>query len=587
MELMSFVKLFGGLAMFIYGMTIMGNGLEKVAGAKLEKTLETVAGNLFKAIVMGLLVTLVIQSSSATTVMVIGFVNAGIMTLSQSVGIILGANIGTTITAQILRLDNGESFTSNIFMQLIKPANFAYIAIFIGVLLLIACKSKKKNDIGTIFIGFGILFIGMSTMEGAVSPLRDVPEFQQLFIMFSNPILGIIVGALVTAIIQSSSASVGILQALSTTGLITYSSAIPIILGQNIGTCITAVISSLNANKNAKRAACIHFYFNFIGTFIFLIGVYALNAIISFSFWEENIDKAGIANFHTVFNLVVVVIFIPFNKLLVKMAEKTIPYENVAENPLSRLDVRFYQSPELALEQCGYCINVMADKACENFTLATQQFMTGVAPNHEDFALNEKFLDTAEVEISKYLLGISGLNVGAPKMLHMEMLRTLTDFEKIGDYCDGIFKTILELQASNILLNEEAFDELKIMISAVNEVLDITKKMYAERDVELAQDVEPLEDVIDMLREILKTNHLNRLNDDKCSIDSGHYFLDIVQDLEKISDHCSNIAIYLIQRENKSEGFNTHSYVIAMDKTKQSYIDTLSMFEKKYIDVLN
>ncbi|MFI3226918.1 MAG: Na/Pi cotransporter family protein [Clostridia bacterium] len=583
MNLMSFVKLFGGLAMFIYGMTIMGNGLEKVAGSKLEKTLETVAGNLFKAISMGLLVTLVIQSSSATTVMVIGFVNAGIMNLSQSVGIILGANIGTTITAQILRLDNGSAITGNVFMTLIKPANFAYIAILVGVILLVACKSKKKHDIGTILIGFGILFIGMSTMEGAVSPLKEIPEFQQLFIMFTNPILGVIVGALVTAVIQSSSASVGILQALSTTGMITYAAAIPIILGQNIGTCITAILSSLNANKNAKRAACVHFYFNFIGTALFLIAIYSLNSIIGFDFWNENIDKAGIANFHSIFNILVVLFFVPFNKVLVRMAEKTIPYEKVPESPLSRLDKRFYNSPELALEQCGYCIGIMSEKACENYSLATQQFTKGEIPNADDFAANEKFLDTAEVEISKYLLGISGLAFGAPKMLHMEMLRTLADFEKIGDYSDSILRTCTELQASNIRLNEEAFEELKIMISAVDEVLALTHKVYQTRDAELATSIEPLEDVIDMMRELLKTNHLNRLNDDKCSIDSGHYFLDLVHDLEKISDHCSNIAIYIIQQVNGAEGFNTHSYLISRNKQEQPYLSKLAAFEEKYL----
>ncbi|MFI3115007.1 MAG: Na/Pi cotransporter family protein [Clostridia bacterium] len=582
MDLMSYIKLFGGLAMFIYGMTIMGEGLERVAGSKLEKTLETVAGNLFKAVFMGLLVTLVIQSSSATTVMVIGFVNAGIMTLSQSVGIILGANIGTTITAQILRLDNGSDITGNIVMQLIKPANFAYIAILIGVLLFVFGKSKKKTDIGSIFIGFGILFIGMSTMEASVSPLKDIPEFQELFIKFENPILGVLVGAFVTAIIQSSSASVGILQALATTGMITYSSAIPIILGQNIGTCITAIISSLNANKNAKRAACIHFYFNFIGTAVFLIAVYSINSLIGFSFWDENIDKGGIANFHSIFNIAVVLFFLPLNKVLVSFAEKTIPYEGTSENPLSRLDIRFYQSPELALEQCGYCITDMAQKAFENYTLSTQFFTEGTLPNIEDFSANEKFLDTAEVEISKYLLGISGLGIGSSKMRHTEMLRTLSDFEKIGDYADDFLENIQQMQDNNLTLNDVATNELKIMISAVSEVLILTQEVYKNRDIELATSVEPLEDVIDMLREQLKTNHLVRLNSDICSIDSSHYFLDLIHILEKISDHCSNIAIYVIQQESGAEGFNTHSYLISRDKTKEHYRAKLASFEEKY-----
>lgn len=583
MEIMSFIRLFGGLAIFIYGMTIMGNGLERVAGSNLEKTLEKVAGNLPKALFFGLLVTVVLQSSSATTVMVIGFVNAGIMTLGQSVGIILGANIGTTITSQIIRLDTGGEITGNFFMQIIKPSNFAYVAVLIGVLLFVAGKSKKQRDIGSIFIGFGILFIGMSTMEAAVSPLRDIPAFQELFIMFTNPILGVIIGALVTAIIQSSSASVGILQALSTTGLITYASAVPIILGQNIGTCVTAVLSSLNANKNAKRAACVHFYFNVFGTILFLAIVYSYQHFIGFGFWDINIDKAGIANFHTIFNLTTVLFFIPFSKLLVTLAEKTIPYEEGKENPLSRLDKRFYNTPELALEQVSICLKEISEIAHENYKTASNLVFSSKIPTNDDFRENEKFIDTAEVEISKYLLGISGIRQTESKMKQMEMFRALSDFEKIGDYSNNIYDIALEHKASNLRFGDIAKQELESMISATNEILDITIQAFATRDIEIAKKVGPLEDIVDILKDTLRTNHLTRLNDTECTIASGQNFLEIAYNLEKIADHCFNISICIIQQQNGASGFNTHSYLTSTDKKEEYYVNDFKYYENKYL----
>ena len=314
-NMLSVVQLIGGLALFIYGMTTMGKGLERAAGSKLEKTLEKMTGNVFKALLMGMVVTMVIQSSSATTVMVVGFVNAGIMSLRQSVGVILGANIGTTITAQILRLDSGGAIGENLLMQMLKPKNLAYVIVLVGVIIMMLAKKRRTRDIADIFSGFGILFIGMSVMESAVAPLADWPQFAQLFSTIANPVLGVLVGAGVTAIIQSSSASVGILQALSTTGAITYAAAIPIILGQNIGTCITAFLSSLGGSKNARRTAMVHFYFNLIGSIVFLVVVYAIQYTVGFPFWESAIDKGGIANFHTLFNVTCTILFLPFTGL--------------------------------------------------------------------------------------------------------------------------------------------------------------------------------------------------------------------------------------------------------------------------------
>ena len=330
-DVLSIVQMIGGLALFIYGMTTMGKGLERAAGSKLEKTLEKMTGNVFTALIMGMVVTMVIQSSSATTVMVVGFVNAGIMTLKQSVGVILGANIGTTVTAQILRLSGGDG-SGNLFMDLLKPKNLAYIIVLVGVIIMMLAKKRRTRDIADIFTGFGILFIGMAVMEGAVAPLADLPQFADLFAAISNPVLGVVVGAGVTAIIQSSSASVGILQALSTTGAITYSAAIPIILGQNIGTCITAFLSSLGGSKNARRTAMVHFYFNLIGSIAFLVAIYAVQYTVGFSFWENPIDKGGIANFHTLFNVTCTLLFLPFTGLLVKLAKWSVPTGETQED---------------------------------------------------------------------------------------------------------------------------------------------------------------------------------------------------------------------------------------------------------------
>ena len=358
-NVLSVVQLVGGLALFIYGMTTMGKGLERAAGSKLEKTLEKMTGNVFKALLMGMVVTMVIQSSSATTVMVVGFVNAGIMSLRQSVGVILGANIGTTITAQILRLDSGGEIGGNLFMQMLKPKNLAFLIVLAGVIIMMLAKKRRTRDIADIFSGFGILFIGMSTMESAVAPLADLPQFAQLFATIANPVLGVLVGAGVTAIIQSSSASVGILQALSTTGAITYAAAIPIILGQNIGTCITAFLSSIGGSKNARRTAMVHFYFNLIGSIVFLVVIYSIQYTVGFSFWNSAIDKGGIANFHTLFNVTCTILFLPFTKLLVHLAEWSVPSGEQQEDPLARLEPRFLYDAVAgpgagAALHCGY-----------------------------------------------------------------------------------------------------------------------------------------------------------------------------------------------------------------------------------------
>jgi len=583
-DVLSIVQMIGGLALFIYGMTTMGKGLERAAGSKLEKTLEKMTGNVFTALIMGMVVTMVIQSSSATTVMVVGFVNAGIMTLKQSVGVILGANIGTTVTAQILRLSGGEG-SGNLFMDLLKPKNLAYIIVLVGVIIMMLAKKRRTRDIADIFTGFGILFIGMAVMEGAVAPLADLPQFADLFAAISNPVLGVVVGAGVTAIIQSSSASVGILQALSTTGAITYSAAIPIILGQNIGTCITAFLSSLGGSKNARRTAMVHFYFNLIGSIAFLVAIYAVQYAVGFSFWENPIDKGGIANFHTLFNVTCTLLFLPFTGLLVKLARWSVPTGETQEDPLAKLEPRFLTTPALALDQAQRCIADMGEAAKSNFHLAVDPMFGGSAASEEIFREHEAFLDRAEVEIGRYLTTMHNVRSVDQRRQSAEMMHSLSDFEKIGDYAQNIFDRADEFRQAG--LSFSAMNELHAMTDAVSEVLDMTVEAYVTQSVSLARSVEPLEEVVDTMKEQLKSRHIERLGEGGCTMQTGIHFLDIVHDLEKISDHCSNIAIYTIQLVEGAEEFDTHAYAKAEFKSGPQFESKLKFYQSKYLSRLN
>ena len=585
-DVLSIVQMIGGLALFIYGMTTMGKGLERAAGSKLEKTLEKMTGNVFTALIMGMVVTMVIQSSSATTVMVVGFVNAGIMTLKQSVGVILGANIGTTVTAQILRLSGGEG-SGNLFMDLLKPKNLAYIIVLVGVIIMMLAKKRRTRDIADIFTGFGILFIGMAVMEGAVAPLADLPQFADLFAAISNPVLGVVVGAGVTAIIQSSSASVGILQALSTTGAITYSAAIPIILGQTIGTCITAFLSSLGGSKNARRTAMVHFYFNLIGSIAFLVAIYAVQYTVGFSFWENPIDKGGIANFHTLFNVTCTLLFLPFTGLLVKLAKWSVPTGETQEDPLAKLEPRFLTTPALALDQAQRCIADMGEAAKSNFHLAVDPMFGGSAASEEIFREHEAFLDRAEVEIGRYLTTMHNVRSVDQRRQSAEMMHSLSDFEKIGDYAQNIFDRADEFRQAGLSFSATAMNELHAMTDAVSEVLDMTVEAYVTQSVSLARSVEPLEEVVDTMKEQLKSRHIERLGEGGCTMQTGIHFLDIVHDLEKISDHCSNIAIYTIQLVEGAEEFDTHAYAKAEFKSGPQFESKLKFYQSKYLSRLN
>ena len=585
-DVLSIVQMIGGLALFIYGMTTMGKGLERAAGSKLEKTLEKMTGNVFTALIMGMVVTMVIQSSSATTVMVVGFVNAGIMTLKQSVGVILGANIGTTVTAQILRLSGGDG-SGNLFMDLLKPKNLAYIIVLVGVIIMMLAKKRRTRDIADIFTGFGILFIGMAVMEGAVAPLADLPQFADLFAAISNPVLGVVVGAGVTAIIQSSSASVGILQALSTTGAITYSAAIPIILGQNIGTCITAFLSSLGGSKNARRTAMVHFYFNLIGSIAFLVAIYAVQYAVGFSFWENPIDKGGIANFHTLFNVTCTLLFLPFTGLLVKLARWSVPTGETQEDPLAKLEPRFLTTPALALDQAQRCIADMGEAAKSNFHLAIDPMFGGSAASEEIFREHEAFLDRAEVEIGRYLTTMHNVRSVDQRRQSAEMMHSLSDFEKIGDYAQNIFDRADEFRQAGLSFSATAMNELHAMTDAVSEVLDMTVEAYVTQSVSLARSVEPLEEVVDTMKEQLKSRHIERLGEGGCTMQTGIHFLDIVHDLDFFFNDTATTEIYTIQLVEGAEEFDTHAYAKAEFKSGPQFESKLKFYQSKYLSRLN
>ena len=560
-DILSIVRLVGGLGLFIYGMTTMGNALEKLAGEKLERTLEAMTSNIFKAILMGALVTGIIQSSSATTVMVVGFVNAGIMSLNQAVGVIMGANIGTTVTAQLLRLDSASAVSDSIVMQLLNPSMLSYVAVAVGAVLVMMTKRKKLGSLGEMLLGLGVLFIGMSTMENSVVVLRDSPWFVELFSTLQNPVLGIVAGTLVTAAIQSSSASVGILQAVASTGAVTYAAAIPIILGQNIGTCVTALLSSLGGNKNAKRAAMIHFYFNLLGSIFFIVVVYLCRPLFG-ELWTSAIDKAAIANFHTAFNIIVTVLFIPFRQVLIFLAEKTIRTKGpVVGEDLDLLDERFYSSPAVALEQCGKVINSMGVYALINIQMVCAGILEKKPFHKENFRENEEYIDRCEARLNSYMVGLKGEELSEEsKRSYAEMMHAIGDFERIGDYAENLLDQYEYITQKQIVFSSEAQNELGVMRRATEEIVNLTNDAYAASDSEASSRIEALEDVIDTLKETLKSKHISRLQNGQCTVATGIPFLDIIHNFEKISDHCANIAVYITMYNDQNGLFDIHEY---------------------------
>ncbi len=596
-DVFNVISLLGGLALFLFGMSVLGSSLEKVAGGRVEKTLQKLTSNAFKGVLLGAVVTAAIQSSSATTVIVVGLVNAGILKLRSAVGVILGANIGTTVTAQIIRLgDLEQSGSMSLFLQILKPTTLAPLASIVGILIFMGAKRSKFKDIGTILIGFGILFNGMFAMEAAVSGLRDVPQFQQLFAMFTNPLLGVLVGAVVTGIIQSSSASIGILQALSSTGAITYSSALPIILGQNIGTCVTPILSSIGANRNAKRAAMVHLYFNLIGTVIFLIGIYSLQYLIlpdGFAFWNTAIDKGGIANFHTFFNVVVTAICLPFSGLLAKLAEKTVRDKGAgdAAGPGAEekvLDERLLQSPAVALNQCHNLVLRMAQYSRQNFQDAASLYDKFDRRKVEQIMEFENSLDRMEDRLGNYLVKLADIDITEEESKDVTyLLHLISEFERIGDYSINIVEQAQILYDSGTSLSDAAMAELHTLFRAVGEIIDMAIVAYHENDMHTAVRIEPLEETIDTVEDTLKYKHIERLKAGDCTIDTGVVFLDLLTNLERISDQCSNIAVYMIGRNQDQGTVNRHEYLQRLHTgDTEEYSQELAKYMAKYYNTV-
>ncbi len=567
MNIFGILSMIGGLALFLYGMDAMGAGLSKLSGGRMERLLEKLTSKRIMAVLLGAGVTAVIQSSSATTVMVVGFVNSGIMKLNQAVGIIMGANIGTTITSWLLSLTGiqGSSFV----LQMLKPSSFSPILAVIGVGLIMFTKNEKKKDIGSIFIGFAILMYGMEAMSGAVAPLADNEKFTGILTTFSNPLLGLLAGTILTAVIQSSSASVGILQALCATGAVNFSTALPIIMGQNIGTCITAIISSIGTSKNAKRTAAVHLFFNITGTIIFMVVFYTLNVFVHFQFLNTAASPAGIAVIHSLFNIGATILLFPFANLLEKIAIFVIPdkeseMEEMEEekiNPdLARLDERFLDKPGFAMEECRSVAINMARKSQKAMNLAIDllgEYSDKTADRVEKL---ENQIDQYEDALGTYLVKLSGreLSIKDSRVLSV-LLHCIGDFERISDHAVNIRDAAVEMHKKDLKFSEKAKQELRVFSNAIRDILDRAVMAFETGDVELAKEVEPLEQVVDALNKEEKQRHINRLRTGTCTIELGFILSDISTNFERAADHCSNIAVCLLQVDEG--GFDTHEYL--------------------------
>ncbi len=577
MDIFDALTLIGGLCLFLFGMNIMGEALERRAGNKLQALLGKLTTNKIAGLLTGIGVTSIIQSSSATTVMVVGFVNSGLMTLKQAINVIMGANIGTTVTAWILSLGGIES--DNVFMQLLKPTSFTPVLAVFGVIFYMFCKSSKKKDTGMILLGFATLMFGMDTMTNAVSGLAEVPQFQQLFIMFKNPILGVIAGAILTAIIQSSSASVGILQALAATGQVSYGAAIPIIMGQNIGTCITAILSSFGTNKNAKRAALVHLSFNVVGTIIWLSVFCIVKAVFNPLLFNESASLAGIAVAHSVFNIACTTILLPMSSLLEKLAYKLVP-ENKVPETIAELDERLLATPAVALERCHSLAEEMGRCAVESFANSLScldNYSPELAANVREI---EDKTDHYEDIIGTYLVKLSALQLSETESAEAaKLLKIIGDFERITDHCLNITESAQELSDKGLSLSGAATAELAMLTSAVSETLNLTYKAFSENDVDAASNVEPLEQIIDQLKEKLRTQHILRLQQSECSIEGGFVWSDLLTNLERTSDHCSNIAVCIID----SADMNMHKSIREMKSDNPQYKKLYAEYAEKYL----
>lgn len=578
MTIFNALNLIGGLCLFLFGMNLMGQALERRAGSGLRSLLEKMTQNRLMGLLAGLGVTAVIQSSSATTVMVVGFVNSGLMTLRQSIGVIMGANIGTTVTAWILSLSGIEG--SSLLVQMFKPSTFTPILALVGIILYMFCKADKKKDTGMILLGFATLMFGMEAMSSAVSSLRNVPQFREIFLMFSNPILGVLVGAVLTGIIQSSSASVGILQALASTGQVTYGAAIPIIMGQNIGTCVTALLSSIGTNKNARRAALVHLNFNVIGATVGIVLFYVVRAVAAPALLGQAASEWGIAVAHSIFNILCTAVLLPMGGLLEKLVLRLVP-EGKQPQREAELDERLLATPALALERCRTLIADMASYSMESLRESLNAITAYNQKSAEHIREDEAKTDHYEDIIGSYLVKLSARKIGeSDSALAAEYLRIIGDFERIADHSVNILESAEEMQQKDIAFSAAALQEYATMAGAVREVTALAYDSFVSGDVQAARQVEPLEQVIDDLKEEMRTRHIRRMQQGSCGIEAGFIWSDLLTNFERVSDHCSNIACCMI--EGADHNLHRHEVLQSIRGSGEIFDREYSSYRQKY-----
>lgn len=598
MEVLKYIPLMGGLALFLYGMNLLGNGLEKLAGSKMEIILSKLTSNIFMALLLGTLVTAVIQSSSATTVIVVGLVNAGVLKLRNSIGVIMGANIGTTITGQIVRLGFIEDGGS-LLLKLTNPKTLAPIIAIIGVILLFTAKRSKIKNISSIMLGFGILFTGIFNMEAAMAGIKDEPWVSQLFLSLTNPILGVLAGSGITALIQSSSASVAILQAVSQQTGILFAAAFPIIMGQNIGTCITPILSSIGANKNAKRSAGIHLSFNILGTVIFLVAIYSLKFLFNIPFienlWITNVDAGKIANFHTLFNLLSTLLLLPFAGLLYKLVCWIIPEPKKDDEMITDcfditvLDDRLLVSPALAISQCESVLKSMSKHAKKNVRDAIGLYSQYDYKAADKIIEREARLDKMEDALSTYLIKLTNTELSDNESQEVsKILHLVSEFEHIGDHAIDIMHSAQRINESPLCITEKGDEELKIVSQAILEIVEMVNQALIAEDLKLAKRVEALEQTIDIIAKTVKHNHIERLKNGECTVETGVMFIDMLSQISAISDHCSNIAVYILEKANTAVGLKHHEYLQLIHKGEDpDYRSAFEQYSEKYLSSLS
>ena len=579
MDIYSFFSLIGGLAFFLFGMHIMSGGLEKVAGGKMESILRKMTSNQTKSLVLGAVITIAIQSSSALTVMLIGLVNSGIMKIGQTVGVIMGSDIGTTLTAWILSLSGIES--DNIFISMLKPKNFAPIVALIGVILLMAAKSRKKKDVGTILCGFAVLMYGMTLMSGSVAPLAESPEFRNILIAFDNPIIGLLIGTAFTGIIQASAASIGVLQALAMTGSINFGMAVPLVIGANIGTCVTAIIGSIGVSRNAKRVPAIHIGIKIIGAVVWMVLYFILRYAVGMRLFERSVRPVEIAIFHTIFNIGTVLLLLPFSKAIVRAAERLIPVQEEAK-PAVLLDERLLLSPGLAVGKCMEKTREMAFLAQQSFMESIGVFRSYSEEQIERVVEMENRLDYMEDELDTFLIKLSQVELtDADSNAVSEMLHCINDFERIGDHAINMTDVASEMRRMNISFSENAWREIEVLSDALREILDLAVGGFVHDDPAIAGQVEPLEQVIDDLTDEIKRRHISRLREGRCVAELGIPLTNLLTNCERVSDHCSNIAVCIIQTKNAS--FETHGYLNAIKNGQRpEFVEQFESFQEQY-----